>query len=116
MGALWSYFYWGRTLFMFYVTYRVSKLLVKRFISQSNGDTDFMSTVAQDEWQYQDWYKDRKDGRMVNFRYTDHKDRCDQFGLFNPDVFKPDADYAKGLLKHFKKGNDSYFDYFFKRS
>ena len=86
-----------------------------RFREQWAGNHDLMMNVVQDEWQYTDWFRDQADFKQVNFRYSDHADTWDKYGGFNHDIFKPEADYAKGLIKHFRKGEDSYPEYFLKR-
>lgn len=51
--------------------------------------------------------------KAVNFRYSDHRDRDHNFGFWSHMVFKPHSDYAKSAIKHYRRGNDNYFNYYF---
>ena len=96
---------------MIWLSWRVSRFLFYRLRDQWNGKEDLLTTL-QNDLQYDDFFRDNKDNKSVNFRYSDHRDNCEQFGFWNHDILKPDADYAKAMLKHYKKGADSYWGYF----
>lgn len=114
LGYGWTSFYFIRPVFFLYISYRIGKLLVKTAQNQWEGKGHYYYTVIIDEMYYDTWHKDKRDQRMVNFRYSDHSDVNQAFGSFNNDYLKPDAEYAKGLFKHFQRGADSYWDYFTK--
>ena len=96
-----------------WVLYRVSLFLLKRVKDQWNGKEDILSTLQYD-WYYEDFYKDVNDMRAVNFRYGDHRDRIPFVHGMSNDMFKPEADKSKQALKFYKRGEDSFFQWFFK--
>ncbi len=112
LGFSYTFLYVLRPIFMGYLTLRVSKLFYETCKKQWNGEHDFVHQVVQEEWTYDTWFKDARDFRMVNFRYSDHLDPRGQWSAYNPDVFKADADYYKQIFKFFKKGDDNLLEYF----
>lgn len=102
LGAFWSYFYLLRTVFAAYLVYRISKLLYKTGVSQWNGEHSLEHTILKDEYYYKDLHRDINDLKAVNFRYSDHEDCNLLYSHLNHDYFKAEADYAKGLIKHFR--------------
>ena len=78
-----------------------------------NGEEDKLNTL-QNDWQYEDWYRDSEDGRYVNFRYGDHRDRIYEMSHHSNLVYKPAADKVKAALRFYKHGNDSFLDRLFK--
>ena len=96
-----------------WILYRVSNLLLKRVKDQWNGKEDILSTLQYD-WYYEDFYKDVNDMRAVNFRYGDHRDRIPFVHAMSNDMFKPAADKTKQALKYYKRGEDSFSQWFFK--
>jgi hypothetical protein len=112
LGYFWTGFYLLRPVAFLYLTYRIGVSTAKVCVDQWNGKGHYVYTVVQDEWYYDTWFKDSRDQRHVNFRYSDHTDTKEGMSAWNHDIFKPEADYYKGLYKYLKKGTDSYFEYF----
>ena len=105
LGKGWTFFYIARPLVLGYMTYRSLKLLYKTAKQQWSGQHNFVETILMDEKYYFDFHRDRKDGIAVNFRYSDHLDDNPRYSHFNPDIFKADADYAKGLVSYFQEAS-----------
>lgn len=105
-----SFQYVGILNLVYWLSFRVTRFLYWRIRDQLNGKEDWYSNF-QNDIQYDEFHRDSKDLLSVNFRYSDHEDTAPQFGFWNHDILKPDADYAKALLKHYKKGTDSYWDW-----
>jgi len=95
-----------------WVTFRLSLMLYRRVKNQWNGKEDLIYSLYND-WQYDDWHRDVEDMKAVNYRYSDHRDRDAKFGFWTHMTFKPHSDYANSAIKFYRKGSDSYFDYFF---
>ena len=89
-------------------------MLFVRVRDQWEGKEDKMSTLLSD-WSYDDWHRDSEDMKYVNFRYNDHKDREAAMSFWTHQVYKPEADRAKETYRHYRWGNDSYLDAFFRR-
>lgn len=83
-----------------------------RVKDQINGKEDLLYSLYAD-WQYDDWHRDAEDMKMVNYRYNDHKDREKEVSFWTHQVYKPGADKAKEALKFYRRGNDSYLNWFF---
>lgn len=96
-----------------WILYRISRFLYSRVKDQWNGKEDLLNTLQHD-WYYEDFFKDSHDMRMVNFRYGDHADRITHVNGLNVDIYKPEADKTKQVLKFYKRGTDSYFQWFTK--
>lgn len=88
-------------------------MLYRTIKDQWNGEEDKLTTLQYD-WQYEDWHRDSEDGRLVNFRYSDHVDRIPEFSHFSHMIYKPGADKAKQAIRFYKHGNDNVFDRLFK--
>jgi hypothetical protein len=77
------------------------------------GREDRLSQL-QNDWMYDDWFRDSEDGRYVNFRYGDHVDRIPEMSHHSDMIYKPAADKVKSALKYYKNGNDTWIDRLFK--
>ena len=116
LGFGWTAIYYLRPLFFAYLTGRAAIYTYNLGKKRWNGDLHFIYEIIQDQNYYDTWYKDIMDYKMVNFRYSDHRDFKTSWNHFNHDIFKADADYYKDLYKFFKKGDDSYLEYFLNRN
>jgi hypothetical protein len=96
-----------------WVTLRVTKQLYERVRNQINGKEDLLTTLQYD-WQYDDFFRDVEDGKMVNFRYGGHRDRAHYLEDYTHMVHKADADRAKKAFTWYRYGNDGFLDWFFK--
>ena len=103
LGAFWSWFYIIRPFVLGYLTWRVAILFVKTAKNQWAGNHNFYETIMCDEVYYLDHHRDTRDHKMVNFRYSDHVEQIQRISHINHDIFKPEADYAKGLINYFRK-------------
>ncbi len=92
-----------------WVTWRLTLMLYHKVKAVSNGEEDRL-TQLQYDWQYEDWFRDIEDGRYVNFRYGDHRDRWQNMSHFSHMMFKPGADKAKQAIRFYKHGNDNVWD------
>lgn len=88
-------------------------MLYHRVRDQWQGKEDKLYHLYND-WQYEDWHRDSEDMKLVNFRYSDHRDRSPLMSYWTHMIHKPDADKTTQALKYYKYGNDSYFNWFFK--
>jgi hypothetical protein len=107
LGPFWTSLYFLRSYISIYIFWRLAKFNYKTCKEQWKGNHDPAHTYYFDEHYYYDMYRDMNDGKNVNFRYSDHTDRSPTLSHFTNDVFKPDADYAKGLIKHFREKANS---------
>jgi len=112
LGPSTTAFYVLRPIICAYLALRVAKLWLKIAYLRWEGEKHETFEIAQEENTYDTWFKDMRDFRMVNFRYSDHDDTKAKWSAYNPDTFKAEADYYKGLYNFFRKGEDSYFTYF----
>lgn len=103
LGRSWTSFYIIRNFVGVYVSFRITQLLLKTAKKQWNGDHNITETVTKDELYYFDLFKDIKDNKIVNFRYSDHIDRDINMSHYHHDVLKPEADYYKGVKEHFRR-------------
>ena len=92
---------------------KMSRMLFRRVRDSWNGKEDLLATLQYD-WYYEDLYKDHKDMRVVNYRYGDHWDRIPYVNSMSNDLFKMEADKTKKLLNFYKRGEDSYWQWFTK--
>jgi hypothetical protein len=88
-------------------------MLYRRVKDTVNGKEDRL-TQLQYDWQYEDWFRDSEDGRLVNFRYGDHQDRIPELSYHSHQIYKPGADKVKQALRFYKNGNDNVWDRLFK--
>ncbi len=88
-------------------------MLYLRILDQIEGKED-MTAYIQYEWQYEDFYRDIEDQKMVNFRYGDHRDRVPGNDHKSLHHLRYEADKANQGWKWFRYGNDGFFDWFFK--
>ncbi len=112
LGPIMTSLYVLRPIVCAYLALRVFKLWLNLAQLRWEGVKHETFEIAQEENTYDTWFKDMRDLRMVNFRYSDHNDTKAKWSAYNPDAFKADADYYKGLYNFFRKGEDSYFTYF----
>lgn len=113
LGHGWSWFYLLRVPLTMWIFWRVTKMLYYRARDTATGKEDKLSQLQYD-WQYEDWFRDSEDGRMVNFRYGDHRDRIPELSHHSHQIYKPGADKVKQALRFYKNGNDSVWDRLFK--
>jgi hypothetical protein len=92
-----------------WITWRLTLMLYHKSKATLNGEEDRL-TQLQYDWQYEDWFRDVEDGRYVNFRYGDHRDRWQNMSHFSHMMFKPGADKTKQALRFYKHGNDNFWD------
>lgn len=90
-----------------WVTWRLTKHLYRRVKDQWNGIEDRLTNL-QNDWMYEDFYRDSDDSRYVNFRYSDHEDRVEGSSHDTTWKMKPAADKGKQAWKWYKTGNDSW--------
>jgi len=84
---------------------------------QLNGKEDLVATLQYDcyyEDYYKEYYKDVNDACAVNFRYGEHIDKVPYVHGMSNDMFKPEAEKTKQVLKFYKRSEDSFFERFFK--
>jgi len=115
LGPFFSWMYFARNFFskliynitiVFWIMYRMTKMLYFRLRDQWNGKEDILSTLQYD-WQWDDFHRDAEDMKYVNFRYNDHKDREANLSFWTHQVYKPDADRAKQAYRYYRYGSDS---------
>ena len=88
-------------------------MLYRTAVNSFNGKEDRL-TQLQNDWMYDDFFRDSEDGRYVNYRYSDHVDRIPAMSHHSDLVYKPAADKVKSALRFYKNGNDGFFDRLFK--
>lgn len=104
LGSFYTSFYVLRPIVLLYLTYRLGKLFAHTSVEQWKGNHNFLETILNEERYYKDFFVDSVSNRAVNFRFHDHEDKkSPDFSHYSHDVFKADADYCKGLIKHFRE-------------
>ncbi len=96
-----------------WICWRLTKMLYHTTKDTLQGREDRLSQL-QNDWMYEDFFRDSEDGRYVNFRYGDHIDRIPEMSHHSHMIYKPAADKVKAALRFYKNGTDSFLDRLFK--
>lgn len=97
-----------------WLSIRMTKMLYNKVRDQFEGKEDLLNQIYT-EFQYEDLHRDSEDMKVVNYRYSDHRDRSPPLSYWNHMAFKTEADKAKQAHKFYKYGTDSYVQWFFSK-
>jgi hypothetical protein len=97
-----------------WVSWRITKMMYRTAVNTWRGKEDRL-TQLQNDWMYDDWFRDNEDSRYVNFRYSDHLDRVSDISHHSHMIYKPAADKVKSAMRFYRNGNDNFFDRLFNR-